>query len=180
VVDDGYADRAEELLNGHSPAGPFRGNKYSSFEGGTAIPAIVSWKKGVKGGQQSNILMSQIDWLASLAQLVGARLPKGAASDSEARLGNLLGTDTEGRPWVIEQSNTRVLSVRTPQWKFIEPSDGEKMISWGPKIETGNNPTPQLYDLSKEVYEKDNVAKENPDVVYELQNVLRRERAKKR
>ena len=108
--------------------------------------------------------MSQIDWLASLAQLVGARLPKGAASDSEARLGNLLGTDTEGRPWVIEQSNTRVLSVRTPQWKFIEPSDGEKMISWGPKIETGNNPTPQLYDLSKEVYEKDNVAKENPDV----------------
>ena len=43
VVDDGYADRAEELLNGHSPAGPFRGNKYSSLEGGTAIPAIVSW-----------------------------------------------------------------------------------------------------------------------------------------
>ena len=30
VVDDGYADRAEELLNGHSPAGPFRGwNGYS-------------------------------------------------------------------------------------------------------------------------------------------------------
>ena len=54
------------------------------------------------------------------------------------------------------------------------------MISRGPKIETGNNPTPQLYDLSKSVYEKDNVAKENPDVVYELQNVLRRERAKKR
>ena len=28
VVDDGYDDHAEELLNGHSPAGPFRGNKY--------------------------------------------------------------------------------------------------------------------------------------------------------
>ena len=42
VVDDGYQDRAEELLNGHQPAGPFRGNKYSSFEGGTAIPVIVS------------------------------------------------------------------------------------------------------------------------------------------
>ena len=52
--------------------------------------------------------------------------------------------------------------------------------SWGPKIETGNNPTPQLYDLSKGEYEKDNVANENPNVVYELQNVLRRERAKKR
>lgn len=41
VVDDGYQDRAEELLNGHSPAGPLRGNKYSAFEGGTRIPAIV-------------------------------------------------------------------------------------------------------------------------------------------
>ena len=41
VVDDGYDDKAEELLNGHSPAGPLRGNKYSAFEGGTRIPAIV-------------------------------------------------------------------------------------------------------------------------------------------
>lgn len=38
VVDDGYQDQAEELLNGHKPAGPWRGNKYSAFEGGTAIP----------------------------------------------------------------------------------------------------------------------------------------------
>lgn len=45
VVDDGYQDRAEELLNGHSPAGPLRGNKYSAFEGGTRIPAIVRWPK---------------------------------------------------------------------------------------------------------------------------------------
>lgn len=35
VVDDGYDDEAEELLNGYSPAGPWRGNKYSAFEGGT-------------------------------------------------------------------------------------------------------------------------------------------------
>lgn len=179
VLDDGYADKAEELLNGHRPAGPFRGSKYSSFDGGTAVPVIVSWKKGVKGGQESHVLMSQIDWLASLAQVVGARLPKGTACDSEARMGNLLGTDREGRPWIIEQSLTRVLSVRTPQWKFIEPDDGEKSISWCPNVETGNNPAPQLYDLSKGLYEKDNVAKENPNVVFELQNVLRRERAKK-
>ena len=179
VLDDGYADKAEELLNGHRPAGPFRGSKYSSFDGGTAVPVIVSWKKGVKGGQESHVLMSQVDWLASLAQVVGARLPKGMACDSEARMGNLLGTDREGRPWIIEQSLTRVLSVRTPQWKFIEPDDGEKSISWCPNVETGNDPAPQLYDLSKRLYEKDNVAKENPDVVFELQNVLRRERAKK-
>ena len=81
VVDDGYQDRAEELLNGHSPAGPFRGNKYSSFEGGTAVPVIVSWKNKVAKNQESDVLLSQIDWLASFAHLVGARLPKGSAFD---------------------------------------------------------------------------------------------------
>lgn len=53
VVDDGYDDRAEELLNGHSPAGPFRGNKYSAFEGGTMVPAIISWPAVIKGGQKA-------------------------------------------------------------------------------------------------------------------------------
>lgn len=47
VVDDGYQDQAEELLNGHKPAGPWRGNKYSAFEGGTAIPVIVRWPMSV-------------------------------------------------------------------------------------------------------------------------------------
>lgn len=82
VVDDGYQDRAEELLNGHSPAGPLRGNKYSAFEGGTRIPAIVRWPKKITQPQVSDVLVSQIDWLASLASLVDARVPKGAAPDS--------------------------------------------------------------------------------------------------
>src|SRR5690606_26215072 len=33
VVDDGYQDQAVELLGDHRPAGPFRGGKYSAFEG---------------------------------------------------------------------------------------------------------------------------------------------------
>ena len=38
VVDDGYADGAVRDLNGHRPAGPLRGGKYSLFEGGTRVP----------------------------------------------------------------------------------------------------------------------------------------------
>lgn len=48
VVDDGYDDRAEELLNGHTPSGPLRGYKYSAFEGGTTVPAIVRWPKMIQ------------------------------------------------------------------------------------------------------------------------------------
>lgn len=176
VVDDGYDDRAEELLHGHSPAGPFRGNKYSAFEGGTMIPMIVSWPAAVDGGKKSDLLMTQVDWLASLADLVEAKIPSGAAPDSRPRLGNMLGYDSQPAPWVIEMASNRTLSVRTPKWKYIEPNDGPKMITWGPKIETGNNPMPQLYDMEASPDEQKNLALERPEVVYEMQNILRRAR----
>lgn len=177
VVDDGYDDKAEELLNGHRPTGPFRGNKYSAFEGGTMVPVIVNWPRGIKNTGVSDVLMSQIDWMASLGSLVGAKLPKGSAPDSYDRLGNLLGTDKTDRPWVIEQSANHVLSVRTKEWKFIEANDGPAMITWGPKIETGNLSVPQLYNMNN-LYEKDNVAIQNPEKVFEMQTILRKVRNK--
>ena len=178
VVDDGYQDRAEELLNGHSPAGPLRGNKYSAFEGGTRIPAIVRWPKGAASSQVSNALVSQIDWFASLASLVGAGLPKGAAPDSFNYLDTWLGKNQSDRSWVIEQASNHTLSVRTKDWKYIEPNDGPAMITWGPKIETGNLSTPQLYHVVDDVAEQKNVASLHPDLVFELQNILRHVRMK--
>lgn len=176
VVDDGYADKAEELLNGHKPAGPWRGFKYSAFEGGTAVPAIVRWPEKVKGGQTSDVLMSQVDWMASLGDLIRAGSPKGSMPDSYSCLNSLLGFERKNRPWVIEQASNHVLSVRTKQWKYIEPCDGPKMITWGPKIETGNLNLPQLYDIKTSDYEQTNLAEQHPQVVYDLQNILRRVR----
>mgnify|MGYP002068787221 CR=1 FL=1 len=178
VVDDGYADRAEELLNGHRPAGPFRGNKYSAFEGGTAVPAIVSWPREVPRAQTSDALVSQIDWFASMAALVEGRLPKGSAPDSQDRLDTWLGRNRTDRPWVIEEAYT--LSVRTKDWKYIDPNDGPVRINWGPKVETGNWKTPQLYDMRAGEYERENVAEKHPDVVYEMQGILRRVRQGKK
>ena len=178
VIDDGYQDRAEELLGGHRPSGPWRGGKYSTFEGGTQVPAIVRWPAVVKGGQTSATLMSQIDWMASLGSLVGARMPKGTAPDSQNRLGNLLGTDSEDRPYVLEFAYNHLLSVRTKEWKYIEPGDGPKVLTWAPKAETGTDPMPQLYNIKDDGRETVNVAGENPQKVYEMQNILRRERTK--
>ena len=174
VVDDGYQDRAEELLGDHRPTGPWRGGKYSAFEGGTEVPFIVRWPSKVKAGQTLGTLISQIDLMRSLGSLIGATLPKGSAPDSENSIGNLLGTDLTDHPWVVEEAHDHTLSVRTKEWKYIEPNDGSKMIKWGPKIETGNDPNPQLYRISDNLYEQDNVAEANPKVVFEMQNILRR------
>ena len=178
VVDDGYKDKAEELLNGHTPSGPWRGNKYSAFEGGTAVPVIVRWPQKIKQTGDSDVLMSQIDWLASLGALINARLPKGSAPDSYDRLGNLIGTDKTDRPWIVEQSMNHTLSVRTKDWKYIEPNDDPTTFMKAEKIETGNLNVPQLYEMEK-VSEQENVAEKYPEKVFELQTILRQIRNKR-
>ena len=178
VVDDGYKDKAEELLNGHTPSGPWRGNKYSAFEGGTAVPVIVRWPQKIKKTGDSDVLMSQIDWLASLGALISARLPKGSAPDSYDRLGNLIGTDKTDRPWIVEQSMNHTLSVRTKDWKYIEPNDDPTTFMKAEKIETGNLNVPQLYEMEK-VSEQENVAEKYPEKVFELQTILRQVRNKR-
>lgn len=178
VVDDGYEDESETLLGDHKPWGALRGGKYSAFEAGTRVPVIVSWPAKVGKKQVSDVLVSQIDIFKSMASVVGARLPKGAAPDSYDRSGNWLGTDKQDRPWILEQSST--LSVRTKDWKYIDPKDGPKMVIWGVKIETGNSPMPQLYKMDQEG-EVTNVAETHPQKVFEMQALVKaiRERSAK-
>ena len=126
--------------------------------------------------------------MASLGELIGAVLPKGAAPDSRAFPGVIAGTDKGGAPWIIEQSTG--LAVRTPQWKLIDANDASPIVRWGPRSrmadgswapsETGNAPEPQLYDLKDDPGEQRNLALENPAKVYELQSIIRRERARAR
>lgn len=171
VVDDGYADEAVTKLGSHRPTGPLRGNKYSAFEGGTRIPAIVRWPKEIHKAAVSDALVSQIDWFASFASLLQVRLPKGAAIDSRNHLDTWLGKDNANRPWVIEQALNHALSVRTKEWKYIEPSRGEAIME-RESVETGYLMEPQLYHVASD-YEQKNVAKENPEIVYELQSILK-------
>ena len=70
VVDDGYKDDAVAKLGTHTPAGPFRGGKYSNFEGGTRVPWLLRWPARVKPAV-SDALISQVDLFASLAALTG-------------------------------------------------------------------------------------------------------------
>ena len=120
----------------------------------------------------SDVLMSQIDWMASLGTLVDAKLPKHSAPDSFDRLDNLLGIDSTDRPWVVQCASSHTLSLRTKDWKYIEPSDAGPMITWGANVETGNLPIPQLYDLRKGI-EKENLATQYPERIFDFQKLMR-------
>jgi arylsulfatase A-like enzyme len=164
VVDDGYRDQAAERLGAHSPAGPFRGGKYSNFEGGTRVPFVVRWPARVKPAV-SSALVSQVDLIASFAALVGRPLSDPSARDSENVLPALLGTSKTAREVLVEQAES--LSLRQGHWKYIAPGQGPK-INQETKTELGNDPGPQLYDLAVDEGERNNVAAAHPERVREM------------
>lgn len=167
VVDDGYQDRAVELLGDHKPGGSLRGGKYSAFEAGTRVPFIVSWPKGsVAKGIDSYALVSHLDFFASLAALTGQTLDDDTAPDSFNQLNTWLGKDDKGREYIIEQAST--LSVIKDDWKYIATSNYDNPFWDHVNIETGIITQPQLYDLKNDIGEHNNIAAEHPDKVEKL------------
>ncbi|MNN06302.1 Arylsulfatase precursor [compost metagenome] len=174
VLDDGYMDGAVAQQNGHLPAGPLRGGKYSIFEGGTRVPFIVSGK-GVAQGKVSNALISQIDLLATSAQLLDVPLKADEAKDSAPLLKTLTGQDNKGRSSMVQHAQT--LAIVKDEWKYIAPSKGSPYMKLT-DTETGSLPEDQLYDLKNDIGEKNNVASKYPEKVAELKQLLEGERKK--
>ncbi len=176
VVDDGYKDDAVEKLNGHKPAGPLRGGKYSAFDAGTRIPFIVYWPGKVKPST-TDALVSQVDLLASLAALTGQRLSQTEAPDSFNTLDTFLGKSKKGRAYVIEHAINNTLSLIKENWKYIEPHQGPALMQ-EVAVETGNASEPQLYNLKTDLGETRNLARQQPELVAELAALLKAVRKK--
>ncbi|WP_235884419.1 sulfatase family protein [Pedobacter hiemivivus] len=171
VIDDGYQDQAAELLGKHTPSGISRGGKYSAFEGGTRVPLILRWPGKIKAGTVSDALFSQVDFYASLAALSGQAITDSNAPDSFNSLGTLLG-EGKSREYIVQQSINNTLGIIQGNWKYIEPGKGPA-INPQTKIELGNNPQPQLYNLKNDSGERDNVAHLYPKEVKKLSDMLK-------
>lgn len=169
VLDDGYDDGAVTQLNGHNQLGPLRGGKYSAFEGGTRVPFIVRWPAGIAAGAISDALVCQIDLIASFAGLLKQPLNENDAPDSKNVLPALTGKSDKGREVLVRQG--AAFSIIKGEWKYIEPSDARKILNLT-NIESGASKEPQLYNVSKDMGETNDVAAKFPEKVKELATEL--------
>jgi arylsulfatase A-like enzyme len=168
VLDDGYKDGAVEKLGDHRPAGPWRGGKYSIYEGGTRVPFVVRWPGRVKPGA-SDAIVSQVDFCATFAALSGRALGPGDAPDSMDVLAALLGDSPKGRDHVLEHAGK--VAVRQGPWKLIPGEEGgSKANERGPKRLA-------LYNLDQDPGESQNVADRHPDRVKAMGELLEKIRA---
>lgn len=175
VMDDGYQDFALEKLGNHRAAGPYRGGKYSVYEGGTRTPFIVRWKGRIRPGVSDEIV-STIDLPASLAKIVGTPVPAGAALDSVDVSGALLGQPgAKGRDHFIQQDNGQAgnYGFRVGNWKLVR-QDSKVARNVVVEKTLANTPVPQfqLFDLAKDPGETNDVLAQNPDVAERLKTRL--------
>ncbi len=163
---DGYEDGSLAEANGSKPAGSFRGGKYRIYEASTRLPFLTWWPGQIKPGV-SDALISQVDLMASVADLVKLDVPEGAAPDSENVLPALMGRSPEGRTDLVQQSPVRLALVQG-DWKYIPPG---KVMNWATAVIPGNtagapdSPKAQLFNLAEDKGETKNLADKYPDKV---------------
>lgn len=175
VMDDGYEDFALEKLGDHRAAGPFRGGKYSIYEGGTRTPFITRWKGRITPGVSDEIVCT-IDLAASLAALAGVQMPEDACGDSFNVMDALLGeTGARGRDHLIQQDNGSGgnYGFRVGKWK-LQRHDSKRTRNLVVERQLENTPVPrfQLFDLSADPAETVNLIKQYPGVAERMKTRL--------
>jgi len=155
--------------SGHFPSGPLRGYKTDAWEGGHRVPFIVRWPGIAKAGSVNRQLVQQSDLLATVATILGVKLPDNAGEDSVSLLALLRGEDRSVRNHGVSQSAPKgLLALRKGHWKLIF---GRGSGGWS---KGGDEQPGQLYDLADDLGETKNLHAERPEVVAELTALMKK------
>jgi arylsulfatase A-like enzyme len=138
-------------------AGPLRGQAGSVYEGGIRVPMIIRWPSHIKPGQVSDIPWAAWDLLPTAMDIALTKPPE--RTDGISMLPALTGKGKvkkhEDFYWESHDGDGQQ-AARMGDWKIV-------------RIGTG---APALYNLKKDIAEKDDVAAKNPDVVKKMKGIL--------
>lgn len=151
--DGGGADIA--FFNGNAE---LRGDKGELYEGGIRVPGIVRWPGKVEAGAVSDYVWAFDDVLPTLADIAGLEPPDKVTGVSF--LPTLLGNESEqeSREFFYWEMNANRRAVRSGKWKAI--------------MDNRNDDDFELYDLSNDISESNNVADEYPEVVKRMKSYM--------
>lgn len=165
------ADFPELAVFDHDPSYVFRGHKADIFEGGHRVPFIARWPARIPAGRTSDETICLTDLMATCATITGDTLPDAAAEDSYNILPALTGEDYEGpiREATVHHSINGSFSIRQGKWKLsLCPGSGGWSYPRPNEAREMDMPPIQLYDLSQDIAEENNVADQYPEVVEKL------------
>jgi len=157
-------------------AGPLRGGKTGTFEGGHRVPALARWPGRIAAGRIVTGVADMMDWLPTVVELAGARLPDDRPIDGRSLVGVLEGRgEREATPFFYLRIRIpfgdeayEVGAVRDGKWKLKLAQRGyPRLLEYFMKAEMYHHPR-MLFDLEADPGEQHDVAADHPDVVGRL------------
>ena len=164
-----YVDWTEGPELAWGDAGPLRGAKGETWEGGVRVPGFVRWPGKVPAGVDSDAIVSTLDVLPTFAAIAGLKnkVPTDRIIDGVDQTDLFLGRSEEGaRDDFFYYEGNELQAVRKGPWKLRLP-DLKVMRTWT-EMSRGTNKT-ELYNLVDDIGETTNVVKDFPDVVARLE-----------
>ncbi len=138
-------------------AGPLRGGKATTFEGGQCVPCVV-WAPGrVSAGTECGELVTTMDLLPTIAALTESTLPADRKIDGIDMSPLLSGKTTESPrdELIYYTAHGQLEGLRQGDWKLLAKPKGNKPADDGT----------MLFDLANDKGEQTNLADEHPEVV---------------
>ena len=146
-------------------AGPLRGGKGSTWEGGVREPTIAWWPGRVPAGSVNDAVAGTIDLLPTFVSLAGGTVPATPVIDGRDITSILLGQSKESaREAHYYFSGYDLQAVRQGRWKLALVPQPDGMGKQAAKVPAGL----RLYDLDAEIGEQTDVAAQYPEVVAKL------------
>lgn len=161
---------------GHDPSGGYRGHKADIYEGGHRVPLLARWPKMIKGGQQSDAIVCLTDFYSTVAEITGQKNQDQAGEDSYSLVPLFNGKLSNGRSTLISHSIDGSFAIRKGNWKLCLSAGS---AGWSqpkePKAKQKGLPPMQLYNLSQDKGEKNNLFLKKPNQVKELLELLEKQ-----
>jgi arylsulfatase A-like enzyme len=143
--------------------GRLRNGKGSPYEGGYRLPCIARWPGKVPAGRKSDAVFATIDFMPTFAKLCGFKIPDDRKIDGVDQTDLLLGKSEKGRDtFYFDRAG-----IRKGKWKYLKAN----AHFYGYAREDDRPKEEELYNLKKDLEEKNNLAKKHPKILAELRKL---------
>ncbi|MBM3763484.1 MAG: arylsulfatase [Acidobacteria bacterium] len=170
-----WEKRDMEENGGQWANGMLRGQKSDTYEGGHRVPFLARWNGKIKGGTVSDAPVCHVDLMATVCEAAGVEMKGVAGEDSFSMMPAMRGAK-KTRPHLIHHSGSGMFAIREGEWKLIEGLGSGGFTQPARIAPKPGGPTGQLFHLSVDPYEREDLYTKHPEQVARLTALLNQAR----
>tara|TARA_B100001175_G_scaffold14521_1_gene11042 strand:+ start:5993 stop:7402 length:1410 start_codon:yes stop_codon:yes gene_type:complete len=148
------SDNGSRLQNQGGSNGELRGRKGQTWEGGQRVPCIVRWPGNINPGTECDQIATTMDFLPSITNLIQGKKPSKKIDGIEMTDLFFSNDKSSKRDNFFYYNEDDLEAYRYKNWKLHLKKEGTEVQ--------------ELYDLSKDIGETNNIFDDNKDIVEQL------------